>query len=345
MERNHTVIITGIAGLIGSRLAHWIIENTNSVVIGIDDLSGGFIENVPPNVELHIADVATCDFDSIIKGRKIDLIFHFSSFAAECLSPFIRKYNHMTNIVATSNVINAVINNDIGKIIYTSSMAVYGNQRSPFSEDLPYAPIDSYGISKAACEQEIIVAGEQHGIDWCICRPHNVFGRSQNLFDPYRNFIGIAMYKVLHDDPVTVYGDGLQTRAFSYIDDALGPLWQAGVSNKTSKQIINLGGIYETSILDAAKMVIEVAGRGELIHLPPRHEVKHAYASWDKSVDLLGFEHKTSLRDGIADMWEWAQVQQDRPRRIFQTYEVERGLYPQWKPEALKDGFWKKNND
>jgi UDP-glucose 4-epimerase len=222
-------------------------------------------------------------------------------------------------------------------------MAVYGNQTAPFHEELPYAPIDPYGVAKAACEQDIKIAGEQHGLDWCIIRPHNVYGRNQNLWDSYRNFIGICIYKGLVGDPITVYGDGTQTRAFSEMTDSLEPLWNAGVSDKASKQVINLGGIVESSINDVANIVKDLSG-SDIIYLPPRHEVKHAYSTWQKSVDLLGFEHKTNLEDGIVNMWEWAKKQPKRERYIWDKYEIEKGLYPYWKPEALKDGYFKRGD-
>lgn len=228
-------------------------------------------------------------------------------------------------------------------MVFTSSMGVYGFGEPPFSEDTPRRPIDPYGIAKAACEMDIEVAGEQHGLDWCIIRPHNVYGSNQNIWDSYRNFIGIAMYKCLVGDPILVYGDGLQTRAFSEMTDSLLPLWVAGHDVKASKQIINLGGIKHSTVLEAAEIVKELAG-GSIIHLPPRHEVRHAYPTWQKSVDVLGFEHKTDLYEGIKNMWEWAQKQPKRERFIWSEYELDKGIYEYWKLDALKDGYYKKEN-
>jgi UDP-glucose 4-epimerase len=337
-----TVLITGVAGLLGARFADWIIENQPDVeVIGIDDLSGGYIENVHPNVKFYNINLGISSASHIFEQHKPDIVYHFAAYAAEALSPFIRNFNYTNNLLATSGLVTECIKHNVKRFVFTSSMGVYGFGNPPFDETSPRAPIDPYGIAKAACEQDIEVAGEQHGLDWCIIRPHNVYGAKQNIWDSYRNFIGIAMYKCLVGDPILVYGDGLQTRAFSEMTDSLAPLWVAGTDPKASKQIINLGGINKSTVLEVANIVKELSG-GSIIHLPPRHEVKHAFPTWQKSVDVLGFEHKTDLYDGIKNMWEWAQKQPKRDRFIWSEYELDKGIYEYWKPEALKDGYYKK---
>ncbi len=214
-----TILITGSAGLLGSSMSHWLIDNTEHTVVGVDDLSGGFEENHPNNDRFVWRKVDCCDdfLDNVFQIYKPDFVYHFAAYAAECLSPFIRKFNYTNNIVATANVVNCCIRHEVKRLVFTSSMGIYGNAKAPFHEDLPYAPIDPYSVAKMASEYDIQIAGEQHGLDWCIIRPHNVFGIRQNIWDSYRNFIGIAMYKGLIGDPITVYGDGTQTRAFSEI--------------------------------------------------------------------------------------------------------------------------------
>lgn len=336
------ILITGVAGLLGSRLADWIIGNHPNVeIVGVDNLMGGYIMNVHPKVNFYNVDVGSDQMDKIFRTYQPEIVYHFAAIAAEGLSPFIRRFNYHNNVVVTANVVNLCIKYSVKRLVFTSSMAVYGNNEAPFSENLTPQPIDPYGVAKYACEMDIRVAGEQHRLDWCIIRPHNLFGAKQNLWDSYRNFIGIAMYKCLVGDPITVYGTGLQTRAFSYIDDCLEPLWKAGIDPRASKQIINLGGTEETTIIDAANSVVEVVGSGEILYLPARHEVKHAYSTWDESVRCLDFEHRTSLKDGIAKMWEWAQQQPKRERMVWGEYEITDGLYEFWRPETLKDGYWK----
>lgn len=343
MIMNKTVLITGVAGLIGSRLADWIVENEpTTTVIGIDDLSGGYEDNVNPNVHFYKLDLAK-DIDGteqLIKQYEPEVIFHFAAYAAESLSPFIRKFNYENNLIATTNIINASIKYGVKRVVFTSTMAVYGQGTPPFSEDSLRNPIDPYGVAKMACEMDLQIAGEQHGLDWCIIRPHNMYGAKQNIWDSYRNVLGIWMYKKLHDQPFTIFGDGLQERAFSYIDDSVECLWKAGFLPECSKQIINLGGIQHVSIKEAAETLVEVVGGSDIIYLAPRHEVKYAYPTWQKSVDLLGFEHKTNLYDGLTKMWDWVQQQPHRPRQVWSEYELDKGLYPYWtKEELLKNSI------
>lgn len=330
------ILITGVAGLLGSRMADWIIENHPEVtVIGIDDLSGGYMENVNPKVVFYNLDLGKQSAGFIFKEHQPDIVYHFAAYAAEALSPFIRQYNYTNNLVATAGIVNNCITYGVKRLVFTSSMAVYGDGVPPFGEDAPRNPIDSYGVAKMGCEMDIQIAGEQHGLDWCIIRPHNVYGAKQNIWDSYRNVLGIWMYKHLTGQPLTIFGDGQQTRAFSYIDDSLEPLWKAGTDPRASKQIINLGGIHEYSIVEAAETLIKVMGGGEIKYLPPRHEVKYAFPTWQKSVDILGFEHKTNLFDGLTKMWEWVKLQPNRPRQVWGEYELNNGIYPYWKKDVL----------
>jgi UDP-glucose 4-epimerase len=330
-----TVLITGVAGLLGSRLADWIIKNQpNYRVIGIDDLSGGYEENIPKNVLFSNLNLVkqTQQLSSIFNYYKPDYVFHFAAYAAEGLSPFIRTYNYDNNLRVTAAIVNECIKNDVKRLIFTSTMAVYGHgEGGIFHENMKRNPIDPYGVAKSACEMDIEIANSQHGLDYCIIRPHNVFGANQNIWDKYRNVLGIWMYYHMNGQPITIFGDGTQKRAFSYIDDSLEPLWNAAVKPEASKQIINLGGIHEYSISEAADTLIEVVGGGEKIHLEGRHEVHTAIPTYQKSIDILGFEHKTDLKDGLIKMWEWAQLQPKRERFIWEDYELEKGIYSFWK--------------
>ena len=331
MKRN--VVITGVAGLLGSRLADWIIENQPEFqVIGIDDLSGGFKENVNPAVKFYAHDLVTGDINQIFRDNKIDYVFHFAAYAAEGLSPFIRSFNYDNNLKATARLINECIKHDVKRLIFTSSLAVYGHGFGGiFDEKQQQAPIDPYGVAKYACEMDIQIAGEQHGLDWCIIRPHNVYGIKQNIWDKYRNVLGIWMYQHLNGLDMTIFGDGEQTRAFSFIDDSLEPLWNAAIKPEASKEIINLGGIEEISIKKASNILREVIGGGNVVHLEPRHEVKHSIPTYQKSIDILGFKHKTNLEEGLMRMWDWAQLQPMRKRFVWPSYELDKGIYSFWK--------------
>jgi len=284
------VLITGIAGLIGSNLADWIIQNKPDVnIIGIDDFSGGYRENINPKVEFYQFDLMDKSADKLFDEYRFDTVYHFAAYAAEGLSPFMRQFNYKNNLITTTKLITLSIKYDIGRFVFTSSLAVYGRGKTPFDEKDTPKPIDPYGVAKFACEMDLKIAKEQHGLDYCILRPHNVYGPNQNIWDKYRNVLGIWMNSHLNGKPIFVFGDGEQKRAFSYIEDCLEPFWAAGTDPVASAQIINLGGKIERSINDAANVLIKVMGGGEIEHLEARHEVKDAWPTWQKSEDILNY--------------------------------------------------------
>jgi UDP-glucose 4-epimerase len=328
------VLITGVAGLLGSRLADWIIENKPEyTIVGIDDLSGGYIENIHPKVKfIKLNLINQSSLSPIFETYKPKYVYHMAAYAAEGLSPFIRQYNYDNNLKATARIVNECIKHDVKRLIFTSTLAVYGHGYGGiFDETQTPKPIDPYGVAKYACEMDIQIAGEQHGLDWCIIRPHNVYGIKQNIWDKYRNVLGIWIFQHLNNEPMTIFGDGEQTRAFSYIDDSLEPLWNAAILPEASHQIINLGGIEEYSINQANKILREIIGSNNVIYKEARHEVKHSIPTYQKSIDILGFKHKTSLKEGLTNMWKWAQQQPMRERFVWSNYELEKGIYSFWK--------------
>jgi len=279
------VLITGVAGFLGSRLADWIIDNVPNVdVIGVDNLSGGYKENIHDNVEFFQYDIFHDIIPEIFSTYRPDFVFHFAAFAAEGLSPFVRSFNYRNNLEATSKIVSECIKNDVKRLIFSSSMGVYGDNPTPFYESDYPNPIDPYGIAKYACELDIKAAGEQHGLDWC-----------------------------------------------SYIDDCLEPLWKSSQESNCSKQIINLGGMKHYSINEANEILRSVIGGGTLSYKEKRYEVKNAYPSHQKSVELLGYEDKTSLEDGLKTMWSWAKTQPNRISKTFDQYDLDKGLYSFWK--------------
>ena len=328
------ILITGVAGLLGSRLSDWIIDNTNYEVIGIDDLSGGFIDNINPKVKFYKFNLTNLKkLKDVFQKEDIEIVYHFAAYAAEGLSPFIRKFNYENNIIASSNLITCSIEYSIKRFVFASSMAVYGNKyEPPFHEDLLQAPIDPYGIAKYAVEMDLKIASQQHGLNYTIVRPHNFYGINQNIWDKYRNVLGIWMYQILNKDYPTIFGNGSQVRAFSYVDDSLIPFWNASQNDNCKGEIINLGGTKEYSISDACNILINVTGQNiKPVFLEPRHESKYAWATWDKSVELLDFKHKVELEEGTTKMWEWAKKQPNRKRYVWPEYELNKGIYDYWK--------------
>jgi UDP-glucose 4-epimerase len=328
------VLVTGCAGLIGSNFCRWLGSDVD--IIGVDDMSGGV--SVPENVTFVRANLTDpTDQKRVSEHFPVDYVFHFAAYAAEGLSPFIRQYNYINNTVATAFLISEAIKHGVKRFVFTSSMAVYGSQATPFDESMVPCPVDSYGIAKYACEMDLRVAAEQHGLSYCVLRPHNVYGPGQNIWDPYRNVLGIWMYQALNKAPMTIYGDGTQTRAFSYIDDILPCIWRAAVDPKADRETINVGGAKETELNEAVEILGRVTGHVERVHLEARHEVKNAWCTVQKSVAFLGYEETVGLEEGLRRMWAWVSNQPERPQKFWTSYELDKGIYSFWKLKETGD--------
>lgn len=326
-------VITGAAGLFGANFSRHLLD-AGWEVVGIDDLSGGHREFLPENSNFEFSEMslnAYTELISLAKRASPDVIYHFAAYAAEGLSPFVRRFNYEQNLLASAGVINAAIEVE-AKLVFTSSMAVYGMQEPPFSEQMSRLPIDPYGIAKMATELDIEVAGEQHGLRFSIVRPHNVIGRFQNIWDRYRNVVGIFIRRGLQGLPLCVYGSGSQKRAFSDIQFYMEPLEK--LASEGDGEIYNLGSDDPRSVLDVAKIVSEeLALRGlapEIEFYESRHEVFEAYCSHEKAKKELGFSDQTNLQLTVSDMIDWAVSEPDRSVRET-PYEIDKGLYEFWK--------------
>lgn len=328
------ILITGCSGMIGSNLVHYLLENTDSYIIGIDNLTGGYQENLPlhDRFQFHVADANSKAVDMLFKVFDIDLVYHAAAYAAEGLSPFIRKFNYTNNVVETAAIVNNCIEHDC-KLVFFSSIAVYGygRQKPPFRETHVPAPIDPYGIAKYACEMDIQAAGKQHGLKYVIVRPFNVYGERQNIWDRYRNVFGIWMYNRLNNLPITIFGDGTQTRNFTYVKNILPALYALGDHKQYNGSIYNLGSPATYSIADAAKIFIGVVGKCEIEFLPERHEVWDAWPDVTKCMNLLG--EPISLAEGLIRMWNWAKEQPKRERQEGPPHEISEGMYKAWKKD------------
>lgn len=329
------ILITGCAGLIGSNFCDWILKNKSNVnIVGIDNLSGGYLENIPDSIKFINIDLMDYEnIEKIFSEYNFDYVYHFAAYAAEGLSPFIRKFNYNDNLLVTTNIVNCCIKYNIKRLIFTSSMATYGNGDGnlPFSEETPQIPIDPYGVAKLAAEMDIKIASQQHNLDYCIIRPHNVYGIKQNIWDKYRNVLGIWIYQILNKKPITIYGDGEQSRAFTYIDDILEPLWNAAILEKSKNQIVNLGGKNNITLNDASEILFKITNEGTKQYLEKRHEVKHAWCTVDKSIEILNYKENTNLENGLTKMWNWAKLQPNRKVKEWNKFELNKNLYSYWK--------------
>ena len=327
------IFVTGCAGLLGANYTRHLLANGHEV-IGIDDLSGGYKAFLPKGEKFTFA-----KFDlerrkkvvELFEEHKPDVLYHFAAYAAEGLSPFIRNFNYRNNLICSANLINECVKHDT-KFIFTSSMAVYGEQEPPFTEDKRPQPIDPYGIAKYAVECDLKLAHEQFGLRYNIVRPHNVLGIYQNIWDKYRNVIGIFIRKTLNGQPILVYGDGEQTRAFSDIKYYMEPFdklltdFDGETFNIGADKHFTLNSVAETVQSIGKKYGYEVP----IEHGEPRHEVKHAYCDHTKAKTMLDFRDGTNLNELIESMFVWAMKQPNRKVKKME-YEVTKDIYEYWK--------------
>lgn len=326
------VLITGIAGLLGANFSRYLLSKGYDVV-GIDDLSGGYETSVPSGASFHKGNLADAGFvNGVFSREKPDYVFHFAAYAAEGLSPFIRTYNYTNNVISSSNVINACVNHNVKKIIFTSSMAVYGIGEPPFTETQRPHPEDPYGIAKYAVEMDLPLAEMMFGLKYSIVRPHNVIGIYQNIWDRYRNVIGIWIRKAIAGEPLSIFGDGTQRRAFSDISFYMEPFEKLMFDH--DGETFNIGADKDFSINEAADVVIKVAKDfgydASKVHLEKRNEVHTAFCDHAKAHRLLGFHDGTDLEKTVREMFGWAVEQDVKPLRDM-DYEIEKNMYSFWK--------------
>jgi len=301
------ILVTGGAGFMGS----WLVDELSRrghEVISVDNLMGGHLRNVNSNCTFIKMDLRNRDqVEKVVKG--VDIIFHLAAYAAEGQSFFSPINMSDINIISMNTLLVATVNYDIKNFIFTSSMAVYGDQEPPFSEDSPRKPVDPYGCGKAYCERMLEIYANTYGFKYTIIRPHNIYGPRQNIADPYRNVLMIWMNRIMRNKHPIIYGDGEQERAFSYIEDVTPALANAAFQEKADKEIINLGSDEVVTINEACRIVLEsMESRFEPVYVEERlGEIKKAYCTVDKSRKLLGYETRHTLREGVRKMVNWAR--------------------------------------
>jgi len=326
------ILVTGGAGFIGSHVAEELIRRGHAVTV-LDDLSGGFVDNVVEGVrfvEGSINDVAL--IDSLFAHEQFEYVYHLAAYAAEGLSHFIKRFNYNNNLIGSVNLINAAINHDVKCFVFTSSIAVYGaSPQLPMTEETPPHPEDPYGIAKLAVEQELRVCREMFGLNYIIFRPHNVYGERQNIGDKYRNVVGIFMNQILQGKPMTIFGDGTQTRAFSYIGDVAPILAEAIAVPAAYNQIFNVGADQPYTVNELAQRVAAAMGVApQVVHLPARNEVVNAYSSHEKVQRIFGSRRLTTLEEGLERMAAWVKRHGARASRKFEEIEVRKNFPRAW---------------
>ena len=331
MTDKESVLVTGGAGFIGSHVAIEL-HRLGYRVIALDDLSGGNPANLIPEVQLEVGSILDRAFiDALFKKYRFTYVFHLAAYAAEGLSHFIKHFNYQNNLIGSINLINAAVNYEVKCFVFTSSIAVYGRAPLPMTEESVPQPEDSYGIAKYAVEMELHATREMFGLNSVIFRPHNVYGEHQNIGDRYRNVIGIFMNQIMQDQPMTVFGDGTQTRAFSYIGDVAPIIARSIQLPAAYNETFNVGADTPYSVNELAQVVATAMGsQAELVHLPARNEVSNAYCTHDKAQRVFGTRVCTPLEEGVGRMAAWARKVGARQSNVFSQIEIERNLPPSW---------------
>lgn len=324
-------LVTGGAGFIGSHVSRELLKRDHQVII-LDDLSGGFEENLPDGAEFVEGSVTDHQLiEDLFEKYEFDYVYHFAAYAAEGLSHFIKRFNYTNNLIGSVNLINESVKHDVECFVFTSSIAVYGELEPPMTEDMVLEPEDSYGIAKFAVEQELKITKEMFGLDYIIFRPHNVYGEYQNIGDKYRNVVGIFMNQLMQSKPLTVFGDGEQTRAFSYIGDIALIMAQSVDVEEAYNQIFNIGADQEFTVNELAEVVMKAMDmESEIRHLEARNEVKHAFADHSKASRILGDNSHTDLEEGLQKMADWAKQTGVKKSKKFENIEISQKLPKVW---------------
>ncbi len=324
-------LVTGGAGFIGAHVTKELVAMGHKVVV-LDDLSGGFQDQVDPRA-VFVKGSITDDglVDRLFAEYRFTYVYHLAAYAAEGLSHFIRRFNYQNNLIGSINLINASVRHGVKCFVFTSSIAVYGALKPPMREDMRPVPEDPYGVAKYAVEMDLYAAKHMFGLDYVVFRPHNVYGEYQNLGDRYRNVVGIFMNQLMQDQPLTIFGDGTQQRAFTYVGDIAPMIAHSASTPSAYGEVFNVGADKPYSVNELAELVMNAMGEvGVVKHIEARNEVAFAFSDHGKARKVFGEVRETTLQEGLARMVPWAKATGARESEIFGHIEVTRNLPPSW---------------
>ena len=297
------ILVTGVAGFLGSYIAEAFLK-LDYQIVGIDNLIGGELSNIPEGVEFYELDLNNLEsINDIFTG--VDIVVHTACAPHEGLSVFSPAFVTQNTFQITANVLSASARANVKKFVYMSSMARYGSQETPFTEDMTPMPQDPYGIAKYASEMLVRNVCNTHHMDFVILVPHNIIGPRQKYDDPFRNVASIMINRALQKKQPIIYGDGEQVRCFSFIEDLIDPITNACLNNSVNGQVINIGPDDEfTTINELAKKICDYIGlHFDPIYLQHRpQEVKVATCSSEKSKNLLNYKKTIDLDQGLQKM-------------------------------------------
>ncbi len=328
-----TILITGGAGFLGSHIAEHVLRNGHRAIV-IDNLSGGVESNVPAGARFFNIDI--CDefaINRLFSHIHFDAVVHCAAFASENLSHWCRLHTYRSIVIGTATLTNAAVNHGVELFINMSSIAVYGKQVAPFTEYNALAAEDPYGCAKICAETDLMIAGEMFGIRTVTFRPHNLIGVRQSLADSTRNVASIFIRQALDKKPMTIYGDGRQTRAWSPVTD-VAKIIAASVDHEDAwGKTFNIGGDQVMQVYDLARKICELMGVDtDILFLPERKETKHAHSSHEEVRKCFGEPfNPQSIDDCLRKMIAEARKQPLPPVQALPRIEIHKKLTPAWK--------------
>jgi UDP-glucose 4-epimerase len=297
-------LVTGGAGFIGSHLVEALLAEGH-VVSAFDDLSSGFRQNVPRQAEFIEGDVTDPEaIEAAFDG--IDGCFHLAGVASVLRSHRDWVRAHRVNLTGTINVFDqarASRRQHEIPVVYASTAAIYGNCGNvQVDEESPAAPLSAYGADKYACELHARIAGAIHGVPTVGLRFFNLYGPRQDLISPYSSVVSIFADRLLRGEPVEIFGDGEQTRDFTYIGDAVDALRRAMRVATVSAFVFNVCTGRAKSILGLAQTMAALCRTELVVHLRPARcgEVRMSIGDPRRAAEQLGFTARTTLIDGLA---------------------------------------------
>jgi len=295
------ILVTGGAGFIGSNLADKLVCQGHEVIV-IDNLSAGKKENLNPEADFFELDI--CDFDKIkpvFEG--VDYVFHLAAIPRVPVSVKDPINTSKTNILGTVNVFKAASEANVKRIVFASSSSVYGNQKElPLKESMIPDPVSPYALQKLCGEQFARLFTNLYNIPIISLRYFNVYGPRIDPTSEYSLVLGKFLSQKEDNKPLTIFGDGEQTRGFCYVDDVVDGNIRAMESDKLKGgEIINIGRNNSNSINELAKLI-----GGKIKYLEPRiGDVMHTKADVSLAKDLLDWEPRVSFEQGIKNTIEW----------------------------------------
>lgn len=325
-------LVTGGAGFMGAHVVKELLALGHDVVV-LDDLSGGFKDQVDERATFVLGSINDYALiDALFEKHRFDHVYHLAAYAAEGLSHFIREFNYRNNLIGSIHLINASVRFKVKCFVFTSSIAVYGALHPPMREDMAPRPEDPYGVAKLAVEMDLYAARHMFGLDYVVFRPHNVYGEYQNIGDRYRNVVGIFMNQLMQGKPLSVFGDGEQQRAFSYVGDIAPVIANCVNVPAAFGEVFNIGADTPYTVNQLARAVMAAMGvQGELLHVEARNEVVHAWSDHGKAHRIFGAGTNTPLDEGLRRMAEWARRTGARESKAFGHIEIEEKLPSFWK--------------